>query len=183
MRPYCFPMTAGNNLQTILLPTARSLLDITTLSGAEKEAAFMHEVEFANALCIISLGSICFTNSTCYSPAILFGRSWHRKAPEFPVYGFAAGDDIMCSGINITYQNELFYQAAARSKYHFDSNVFGAPKKYETSCYTISYKQTGGVTTGKVIATLPAVIFNCHILNEENVRATIAEAAFNNSLN
>lgn len=180
MRTHCFPISVWNSSQTIVLTTARSPLDVTTLSGMEKEAAFLHKAEFANAPCIIALRKIFFTNSTCYSLTILFGR---RKETVFLDVRFASGYDCTRSRISITTKNHLIYHAATCSKYHFDGNVFGAPKKYEYSCYTLSYKQTGGITTGKVVATLPTVIINCSTFNEENVRDVIADAALYNSFN
>lgn len=96
---------------------------------------------------------------------------------------FAVFDDCTCNGISFTSQNELYFLVAVRSKYHFDVNVFGAANRYDYSCTTISYEQTGRITTEKVAAMLPATIFNCNVLNEENVREVIAEAAFNNSFN
>ncbi len=74
MKPFCFPMTAGFNSQTIVLPTATSLLDLKTLTGLEKES-YLHEVEFANATVIVSLGTILFKKGRCCSPTVLFARS------------------------------------------------------------------------------------------------------------
>ena len=49
MLPYCFPMSAGNNSRTILLPTAKSRLDLTNLTKSEVEESHLHPAVFANA--------------------------------------------------------------------------------------------------------------------------------------
>ena len=78
MRLYCFPMTAGNNSQTILLPTANSLVDLTNLTGAEKEKAYLHPAVFANDEVMVSMRSILYKDIVCFTPTILFGRIWRQ---------------------------------------------------------------------------------------------------------
>ena len=81
MRPQFCPMTADNNSQTILLPTARSLIDLINLTGAGKEKAHLRSAVFANAQVMVSLGLTLYKDNVCFNPTILFGRSWHQEVP------------------------------------------------------------------------------------------------------
>lgn len=183
MKPYLFPMTAGNNSQTMLLPTACSLLDLTQLTEVQKEEAYLHETQFANGPAIISMGNILHDLQGSFAPTILFGRSWHKNVPSQPNFGTGAMDNASCSAIHIGDDGAPHYSTTQRNLFHLYAHVHGSPKKYFTTCYSLSYKQTGGVTTGKVVATFPAIIFNLNIIDRDQVRAAINAAYVNHSFN
>ena len=107
MKPFCFQMTVGNNSNTILLPTAKSLLELTNLSAGQKYQAFMHETEFGNSPAIISLGTVLYNYDDCYDPQILFGRSLEGNEPVKSCLGPAAMDNRTCSDLEITVGNKL----------------------------------------------------------------------------
>ena len=181
MRPYCFPMTAGNNSQTILLPTAKYLLDLTNLTVAEKEKAHLHPAVFANAEVMVSMGSILYKDNVCFTSTILFGRIWNQEVPIQPPLGAAIVNNNLCSSMNVTNQTELQYETAFRDMFHFDGKIYGCTRKTLKNCYSITYKQTGGVTTGQVVATLPAVIFHSGILGTDHIRTQVNYAYTNHS--
>ena len=104
---FCFQMTVGNNSDTILLPTAKSLLELTNLSAGQKDQTFMHETEFANSPAIISLGTVIYNSNDCYDPKILFGRGWQGNEPVKYCLGPAAMDNGTCSGLEITVDDKL----------------------------------------------------------------------------
>ena len=128
MLPYCFPMTADNNSQTILQPTAKSLLDLTNLTGAEKRKAHLHPAVFANAEVMVSMGSVLYKDNVCFTPTILFGRNWQHEVPMQPHLGASVVDNNLCSAINVTNKTGLQYETAFNGKFHFDGRVYGCSK-------------------------------------------------------
>ena len=82
-------------------------------------------------------------------------------------------DNGACSTLEITADDKLRYFPVGRSQFHLAGNIYGSPKKYNSTCYSLTYKETGGANSGKVVAILPAVIFNCNILSAANVHSEI----------
>lgn len=77
-----------------------------------------------------------------------------------------------CSGLEITIDDKLRYFLVWCSKFHLAGNISGSPK-YSSTCYSLTYKQTGGITTANVETIFPAVIFNYNILPAANVHREI----------
>ena len=174
-------MTHGYNSKTMILPTAASLLDLTNLSPAQEESAHLHQTTHGNAPVFFALGTVLADLNDVYNPSILFGRSWHLENPVTLNLGPAAEDDGQCSSIQLNCEGSLNFETAPRSNFHFEGNVYGDPKKYTIICYTLSYKNTGEAFSGKVVTTLPAIMFNLNVLYEANVRSQINPAFMNSS--
>lgn len=78
-------------------------------------------------------------------------------------------DNNPFSAMEFDDESALCFTQICRGMFQFPGNIFGAPKKCVKTCFSLTYKQTGGVTTGEVVATFPEIIYNLRLLGRVSI--------------